>query len=518
VYLLFFASGAAGLIYEVVWSRLLKDMFGVTAHAVAAVLATYLAGLALGAWWLGRAADRRRDPLRIYGLLELGVAVSALLTSWIAPLLQPLHGWAASRLAPDSAMLAVVRLLLASVLVLPPTLLMGATLPAMTRAFVKRLEGLGRELSLLYAINTAGAVAGNLLAGFILIRAVGVHRTLWIAAAVNLAVGAIALRLRREPAAPPAEPAPDRVRWVLGAVALSGIASLALEVIWTRVLVLIVGTSTYAFVTMLAAFLVGIALGSFLVRVLDARIVDARRAFGWVQVGIAAATLVGIPLLGEVVTYGQIWLQSLEARWAALAAARFGIAFAIMLVPTTLIGMTFPLAGRIGVRGLATLGRELGEVYGANTLGNIAGALLGGFVLIPIFGLQRSIALLAILNLAAAAWALLPQRSLRRAVPLAAAFLGCAALLVAWKPRPFRSVEENEADAVLYYREGLENTVKVIQRAADARQRVMLVDGARIGQSSAGIDNKQQVLTCPFCCGLPRRRAGCSPSASAPAS
>src|SRR5205085_182626 len=200
---------------------------------------------------------------------------------------------------------------------------------------------------------------------------------------------------------------------------------------------------------------------------------------------------------GEGVTSGQIWLQSLEARWAALAAARFGIAFVIMLVPTTLIGMTFPLAGRIGVRGLATLGRELGEVYAANTLGNIAGALLGGFVLIPIFGLQRSIALLAILNLAAAAWALLPQRNLRNAAPLAAAFLGFAAILVAWKPRPFRSVEENEADAVLYYREGLENTAKVIQRAADARQRVTLADGARTGQSSAGSDNKQQVLAHP---------------------
>src|SRR5205823_15075921 len=119
-------------------------MFGVTAHAVAAVLATYLAGLALGAWWLGRAADRRRDPLRIYGLLELGVAVSALLTSWIAPLLQPLHGWAASRFAPDSAMLAVVRLLLASVLVLPPRRLLAPTRPAWPRPFAKRWGGRAR--------------------------------------------------------------------------------------------------------------------------------------------------------------------------------------------------------------------------------------------------------------------------------------------------------------------------------------------------------------------------------------
>jgi len=498
LYALFFASGGAGLIYEVVWSRLLKDLFGVTAHAVAAVLATYLAGLALGSYLLGRAVDRRCDPLRVYGVLEIGVGVSAVVTAFVAPRLDPLHAWAASRFAADSAALMAVRLVLASAVVLPPTILMGATLPAMTRTFVKRLDRLGSELSLLYALNTAGAVAGSILAGFALIGAFGVHPTLWVAAAVNVAVGALALALRRAaPASAPPEnvPPPQRASWVLGAVALSGVASLALEVIWTRVLILIVGTSTYAFVTMLIVFLVGIALGSFLVRLMDARIRDPRRVFGWVQAGIAVATLLSIPLFGAVVTWGQYWLFQLEQRWVALFAARFGISFAIMLLPTTLIGMSFPLAGRIGVRDIGSLGRELGQIYGANTLGNITGAILGGFVLIPLFGLQRAIAVLTTLNLAAAAWALLPQsRSLARAMPLAATLLCCAAFVTVWKPSPFRSLEEDEDDPVLYYREGLESTVKVIQRAADARQRVMLVDGVRIGQSSAGVDYKQQML------------------------
>src|SRR5262249_2854807 len=411
--------------------------------------------------------------------------------------LEPLHAWAASRYAADSAALVAFRLALALMLVLPPTLCMGATLPAMTRAMVKRLDELGRRLSLVYALNTAGAVAGCLLAGFVLIGAVGVHPTLWLAAGANFAVGAFALSLRSdavEPAPAGASP-PVRASWVLPAIALSGVASLALEVIWTRVLILIVGTSTYAFVTMLAAFLGGIALGSFLVRLLDSRIQDPRSVFGWVQLGIAAAELLSIPLLGALVTWGQVWLLGLEHSWVALFAARFGLAFAVMLLPTTLIGMSFPLASRIGVRGIGTLSRELGGIYGANTSGNIPGAVLGGFVVIPLFGLQRGIALLALLNLAAAACALLPgSRAAWRAAPWAGALCCCAAFLVAFRPQPFQSIEESEDDSVLYYREGLESTVKVIQRATDARQRVMLVDGVRVGQSSAGIDHKQQVL------------------------
>ncbi|HYS11534.1 MAG TPA: fused MFS/spermidine synthase [Myxococcales bacterium] len=497
LYGIFVASGAAGLVYEVIWSRLFKEMFGVTAHAVATVLASYLLGLALGSWLLGPVADRRSDPLRLYALLEIGVGVSALATALVLPRLEPVHAWAAGRLAADSPALAAVRLVLAATVVVPPTLLMGATLPAMTRAVVKSVARVGRELSLLYALNTAGAVAGCALAGFALIGALGVHRTLWLAVVANVAAGAIALALRLEPSEPlRAGPAGNAgTSWVLGAMALSGIASLALEVIWTRVLILIVGTSTYAFVTMLTAFLAGIALGSALVRLLDGRIEDPRRAFGLVQLGIAIATLLSIPLLAGLVRWGQSWLLALEEQWLALFAARFGLACAVMLLPAVLMGMSFPLAGRIAVRQIDGLGRALGRVYGANTAGNIVGALLGGFLLIPVFGLQRSVALLAILNLGAAAWALLPAaRGPARSMPLLAALLASVLLVVSWKPRPFSSMEEGDDDAVLYYREGLENTVKVIQRASDARQRIMLVDGVRIGQSSAGIDHKQQVL------------------------
>lgn len=501
---LFLASGAAGLVYEVVWARLFKEVFGVTAYAVAAVLATYLAGLALGGWLLGGRADRASKPLRFYGLLELGIGATALVGTLILRVLEPLHEAAAVRLAPGSPALLLIRVLLASLVVLPPTFLMGATLPAMTRVFVDRIGSVGRELGLLYSLNTAGAVGGSLLAGFVVVRAAGVHPTLWLAAAANFAVGASALALAaRSPAAVSATeqraaPISGGNAGLLLAVAFSGVVTLALEVIWTRVLVLVVGSSTHAFVTMLSAFLVGIALGSALARLFVGRIEDARRAFGWVQAGIAASTLATIPLMNALVTQAQQWMFALEGRWLALSFGRFAIAFLIMLVPTTFIGMVFPLAGALRVRRLGALGGELGQVYGALTLGNIAGALLGAFVLLPAAGMQRGIVLATAASVASAVWGFWPapgiRRSWLRTAPALLAAMLWTGLLLFWHPRPFSSVEEGPADPVLFYQEGLVSTVKVLQRSSDARQLVMLVDGVRIGQSSAGIDNKQQVL------------------------
>lgn len=507
VYLIFFLSGAAGLLYELIWSRLLKEVFGVSAYATATVLATYLAGLAAGSWILGRAADRHRRPLAFYGWLEIGVAAAALLGTLIIPRLGAVHAWAAVQLAPDSLALVGVRLALGAVAIFPSTFLMGGTLPAMAKLFAPRTASLGRDLGLLYFLNTLGAVTGTIAAGFVLIGAIGVHATLFLGAGLNLAIGAVSLLLGKRVAeiAPPPAPvaAPRRPgrpsSWLLAAVMLAGIASLALEVIWTRALVLVVGSSTYAFATMLAAFLVGIAGGSWLVRLFIDRIADVRAAFGWVQVGISAATLAAVPLLWAHVDWAQRWLTTLELDWRALAAARFGVAFLILLVPTTLIGMSFPLAAKLGARDSGTVARDVGLVYGATSAGNILGAVIGGFLLLPVTGIQRSIAIVGLLNLGAAAWGLWPagrserSRTLRLAPVLAmpAVIVGFLAL---WQPRPFSTMLEGKDDPVLYYDEGVVSTVKVTQSAEDPARQTMFVDGVSIGESSGGVDRKQQVL------------------------
>jgi spermidine synthase len=505
LYALFLLSGAAGLIYQVVWSRLFHELFGITVYAVTTVLATFLGGLALGGWWLGRAVDRRSDPLRFYGLLELGIAVSAVVGTLVLRALDPLHVAAANRLAPDSPALVLVRLLLASIVVLPCTILMGGTLPAMTRVFVGRIREIGRELSALYALNTLGAVAGTLAAGFVLIRWLGLHGTLLVGVVTNLVVGVLALALaKRKPARradvlpgeaevrPPPE-SRDRGRGLLIVAALSGFVSLGLEVLWTRMLILRIGTTTYAFVTVLASFLVGIALGSFVARGLAGRIVRPRIWFGWAQVGIAASSLATLPILGSGTVQG--WLTGHGADWILLIVLRFGVSFAVMLVPATLIGMTFPLAGRIWTREIGRLGREVGQVYGANTLGNVVGAVASGFALLPLLGLQRSIVALAALNLVNAGWGLAPGRERRtmvRSVPIAAGIAACVLLATLWRPAPFAAWDERPGDETLYYEEGVVATVKVVASAGDRRW--MAVDGITIGQSSGGVDAKQQAL------------------------
>lgn len=517
---MFFVSGAIGLIYQVVWSRLFNQVFGVTTYAVTAVLTTYLGGLALGAWLLGPLADRAARPLRLYGWLELGAAVTALGGAVLLRTFDPVHVWAANHLPPDSPALLLVRMALASAVVLPPTVLMGGTLPAMTRACVDGVGKVGARLSLLYGINTAGAVAGTLLAGFVLIGELGVHPTLLAAVAANALVAAAALLLGtlaptaavNEPqphgsVAPGArfEPIPPAAKrgasWLLVAMALSGFASLTLEVLWTRLLVLVFGTSTYSFVTMLAAFLVGIALGSLLCRSIIDRLRDPRRAFGWVQVGIAASTLATVPAMRALVASGQRWFDGHEVRWVEIFAGRFGLSFLVMIVPTTLIGATFPLAARLWTRTVGDLGGRLGQLYGSNTFGNIAGAVVGTFLLLPVLGIQRAVAAVTVLNLVAAAWALWPAIdegrrpvALLRTAPLLVGLLACALVVVLRHPVPFATSEDHEGDRVLYYREGLVSTVKVTQRADDARQLQMFVDGVRIGQSQVGVDRKQQVL------------------------
>jgi spermidine synthase len=506
IYVLFLLSGTAGLVYQVVWSRLLHEVFGVTVHAVAVVLATFLGGLALGGAFWGRLADRVARPLRLYGWLEVGVGLTGLAGTWIVRLLDPLHAAAAGRFAVDSAALFFVRLLLAAAVVLPPTFLMGGTLPVIVRVFVDRMQRVGREIGLLYALNACGAVAGAVLAGFVLIRFFGLHATLWTAVAANLAIGSAALLYaRRSPTragdARPGDVPPARRGTaaaggpgILVVMGLSGFASLGLEVVWTRVLMLSLGTTIYAFVTMLASFLTGLTLGSYLARGFADRVADPRRTMGWVQLGIAASTLATLPVLAA--PFMQRWLEGRGSAWLLLIVMRFGVSLLIMLVPTTLIGMTFPLAAKIWTRRVRSLGARLGEIYAVNTLGNVLGATVTGFVLVAALGLQKSVVVLVTLNLANAAWGFLSAaRAGRwRAAPVGVGILACAVLVSVWQPRPFAAWSEGEADRTLYYKEGLVATVKVLEREYDPDQRWIAVDGIKIGQTRGGVDVKQQIL------------------------
>ena len=517
VVLLFFLSGAFGLVYEVVWTRTMTNVFGTTAVAVGTVLAAFMSGLAAGSWLIGKAVDRSRNPLRLYALLEIGVAVAALiahllLSRIVTPLYLALH----ELLGGSTAILSLGRFVLAFGLVMAPTMLMGATLPVLARFFVRRVSAVGKGLGAVYAVNTFGALAGALAAGFVLIRVAGLNRTVYVAVLGNLTIGALAWVLSRRPDAAPATdaPAPEKkkrkrrsppkettapsvYRLLLIGLGLSGLTSFAYEIYWMRSLVFFLGNSTYAVTTMLAAFLAGIALGGYLARFVVDRVQDRVALFGWIQILIGVSAAVALPAMFAVADPQglRMFLGRYTDQVAFLILSRFAIAALVMLVPATLIGATFPLVGRVGVSDLKHSGSVVGRVYAVNTLGNVAGALLPGLVLLQWLGIQRGILTMALINVGIGLTALgLSARDrpkLRWAIPAAA--VGTAVMLFQ-APIDFQFPSEAQASfhRVLYYREGPSATTMVLTDP-EMREKSMCVDGVDIG-GNAFTEFKQLLL------------------------
>src|SRR5437762_1480218 len=250
--ILFFLSGATGLVYELLWVRVLYQSFGSTIQSVTTVVAAYMGGLGLGAWLFGRITDRSPRPAVLYGKLEIAIGVFGIISPLVLGLAHWIYLGTAGALALGGGASVALRFGLAALVLMIPTTLMGGTLPVLTRALMGEDRGLLKpSLGRLYGLNTLGAMTGTALAGFFLIEFVGVRASLWATAAINLAIGAAAISLGRQesasgtPPAPPAPPAPptaDHLRTLaLALLALTAFASLLDEIAWTRVLVMIVG-------------------------------------------------------------------------------------------------------------------------------------------------------------------------------------------------------------------------------------------------------------------------------------
>ena len=269
---LFFVSGISGLLYEVAWTRMLHLLFGDTVLAVSTVLASFMAGLALGSFWSGRYVDRRPPSLALYAGLEAAIGVSAVLLPVALLALTPVYVWLHQSLHASFWLFSAVRFVLAFCLLGVPTTLMGATLPVLSRYMVQSHATLGWSVGTLYALNAGGAVLGCFAAGYVLLGRLGLSRTVWLGAALNLAIALVVWVGQRwtgeAPRMPEALPSgPDdapraaavydgkTVRLVLWSFAVSGCAALSYEVIWTRALTFFIGNSTYAFSAMLTTFL-----------------------------------------------------------------------------------------------------------------------------------------------------------------------------------------------------------------------------------------------------------------------
>ncbi len=411
IYLLFFFSGVTGLVYEVLWTRMFVLVFGATTFAISTVLTVFMAGLALGSFYFGRLIDKRGNPLKLYAFLQISIGIYALLLPLLLSLLNSVYAGIHQHLSLSFLTMSIIRFVLSFLALIIPTTLMGGTLPVLSKYIITKREKLGLSVGNLYSINTIGGAVGCFAAGFILILLVGVRNTIYLASGVNVAIGAAALMLKSrgdedgQPDAteePPAEQEDKvqslKIRLITLAFGLSGFAALAYEVLWTRVLSMILGTTVYAFSIMLTAFLCGIALGSFIF----ARFVDRDRhlvlIFGVFQMIIGCFGILSIFIFGSLPLFLLKMFAKFGGSWRNFTFMQFVIAFLIMLIPTSLMGATFPLVSRICARRMNHLGRQIGSIYSVNTLGAILGSLAAGFLLIPLVGLQESIMLIASIN------------------------------------------------------------------------------------------------------------------------
>lgn len=468
------ASGGAGLIYQVLWVKQLSLVVGVQVYAVTTAISAFFAGLALGGLWFGRFADRLSQPLRLYAVLELIVAVLGLGATYAFPQVAQLF----ALLENQAGQLAW---LLPFLIVGLPAFFMGGTLPVMVRALSPGTGKVGLGGGRLYAANTAGAIAGTLLAAFLLIPAFGVMGSALFAACLNLLAALGATLLKPQAVTRPVTEQGNAAhrpgaRLGIALYALAGAVALGYEVVWTQSIVQFMSTRAYAFAVVLATYLAGLVLGSALYARKSDRLTDP---WGWFGLLIAAAGLISLAQLaglGQWLILAQTQLEFfvLDITGSELAGmcARFAVAaVCVVLLPTTLLGAAFPLALRLVVD-RSHVGRDVGTVVAANTFGGIAGVLLTGFVLIPAIGLVRTLATLAAIAAAVGLIAVWRGANVGRNMRAAVIILAALTLMTASLLSPSRLADLMPGAGqgkLVFYQEGRAGTVAVIQQGKGDR-------------------------------------------------
>lgn len=407
--LLFFVSGAVGLLLQTLWMRELTLLFGSTAWASATALAAFFLGLAAGSAVFGRFCSRLSHPLRIYGLLEVAVGVSASGSLLLLPAFHGIYGWLyESWTLASPGWLRLLKLGLALLLLFPTAFFMGGTLPVLSRFIVRQPARMGRQVPLLYGLNTLGAALGAYAAAFVLPQWVGWRWTQGLAVLLALGVGGLALVLARRwaPEAPATAPSSATTPtllpapWIAALALLSGFVTLALEVLWTRMFAQVLHNSVYSFAIVLILFLVALALGALVAAGL-ARLTRApERLLPWLLTA-GGLLVASTPLTFTHLSDGLGYL-GIGTDWSGYLSTAFIHVAAVLLVPTLVLGILFPYLMRIIEQPGIDVGGSVGRLVALNTLGAIAGALGAGFLLLDWLGLWRSIQLLGALYLAAA--------------------------------------------------------------------------------------------------------------------
>lgn len=542
VYGIFFLSGAAALMYEVVWVRSLSLIFGGTHLAVTTVLSVFMGGLALGSFLIGKRVDTIKNPLRLYGFLEIGIALFAVIFIILLKIYPAVYIFLVQGKESSNFYLSFIRVVFAFVSLIVPTTLMGGTLPVLTRFVSKHTDKLDTHLAFLYGLNTFGAVVGTAATGFLLLRYFSVSTTLTIAIVINSLVGLVSILLPH-PITPAFDPPKSNskfdempaaakttspvgasaesqnqfaVRLVLLGIGVSGFCALGYEVLWTRILTLTIGTSVYGFTIMLATFLTGIALGSktyaLFLKVLPVANSDVEkqvRAFGIVQCAIGISALAVTVYIRNLPVHSialhEFFLNRGLDMFSARQWANLSLAFFYMVGPAFCMGLAFPIAGKLNVIYQKKVGHAVGNVLAFNTVGAILGSAVSGYFMIYVFGIERSLQLLTVINMGLGLLVMLstlPIKPLRWGIT----GLTAAALTVLiinpgafrmWDRKYFAIFQNNEPEAyntperkqdalenteVLFYHEGVDSTISSIKVIGG--NQAILVNGKVVASTS----------------------------------
>jgi predicted membrane-bound spermidine synthase/tetratricopeptide (TPR) repeat protein len=426
VLLALFLSGLAGLMHEVVWAKLLANLTGSTAKAHAVVLGVFMGGLALGAVIFGRRSDKRERPLMVYVVLEVLIGLYCIALPWLAGVAGSMYESVAAATFEQSGLKTVLRLFLSLAVITIPAVMMGGTLPVLARYLVQEVAQTRKAVASLYALNNIGAVIGSGVAGFYLLPEFGIYGSLIAASSLNfIAAGIVWLADARttigdQPAVHEAPPTEHYTRGqfsaTLWALALGGFAAMGYEIVYLRIIALGFGSSTFSFTVMLMCFITGIGLGSGVIS-----LVNVKR-----PLALLAVTQFGVIVTVLLSTYAiehlPYWVSSMRTGlldwsddpmelWAngekaygfeRFLAGQALICFFMLILPTMLIGMGFPLVSQIQARSAASIGSTVGSTYAWNTIGNVLGVTVTSLFLMPNLGIDGALHFNIALNLAAA--------------------------------------------------------------------------------------------------------------------
>jgi len=474
ILLVFFLSGACALAYQIVWIRLFGLVFGGTVVSMSVVVAVFMGGLALGSHIIGNYGVRVRNRVRLYGILEITLGVVAAFIVYVIPVLSKVLYVLPFNADVHTFAGILVRFLLSCSLLLVPTIIMGGTLPLLVRAVTSERTKIVVNTGILYAVNTLGSMTGAFLVGFVLIRFLGVTSTNLLAAAVNVAMGTVALLVSRRFESSPDVSAGERGRGrgialedglrFVAALGVTGFVGLALEMVWMRMMLLTFNNTIYLYSIVLTVYLFGLGLGGFVLRTVVPKKLQTEWTFGTLLAVIGLSVLAGFVLF-PATTYRAFYTNyafySTFNRLSILTTVVFSL---LAFIPVFLMGLSFPLGLGLYARDVKGLSKRLGFIYAINTAGSLVGSLAAVFVLIPAVGMKSTVILCSLLVTAPGLYFIYREGRGRKGIPLAAGISALFLLFLAVSartdiPRSILARRLGPGEYIEYLKEGPSSTV-----------------------------------------------------------